>query len=433
MKTNYHPDALELNKILKEKSNTIYNLLSEKGKAIYFPKHGIVKQGKEAKNAKFNGSIGMAMENNGIPICLSSIQNTVSLTPEEIVPYAPSYGIPSLRKKWKELLLEKNPTLGQSISLPLITNGLTHALNITGFLFMNPGDNIILSNIYWGNYNLIYKSFYNTEFITFNTFKNGFDTKSFEKTIRSGKEKQIILLNFPHNPTGYTITEKEAATLKQIILNRAEKGNKLVIIFDDAYFGLVYEKNIIKESFFSHLYNLHENVLSVKIDGATKEYYAWGFRVGFITYNSKAMDKEAYTALEHKTAGVIRASISSVNRISQSLLINTLNTNNYKKEMQENFNLLQSRYLKVKKVLKSQEKKYNDLFTPYPYNSGYFMCLKIKDSIDTELLRKKLLQKYNIGLIAEDHYLRIAFSSLTENDIPEVFENIYKACEELDI
>jgi len=432
MKNRYHPEALELNQILNEKSHTVYSLLSDKGKSIYFPKHGIVKQGKEAKNASFNGSIGMAMENNGNPVCLTSIQNTVSLSPEDIVPYAPSYGIPELRKKWKELLFEKNPTLKDSISLPLITNGLTHALNIAGFLFLDPGDKIILSNIYWGNYNLIYKSCYNAEFITFNTFKNGFDTESFEKTLQTCTGKQIVIMNFPHNPTGYTITEQEAATLKQIILNSAEKGNKIAVILDDAYFGLAYEKNTIKESFFSHLYNLHENILSVKIDGATKEYYAWGFRIGFITYNSKSMDKETYTALEHKTAGVIRASISSVNRISQSLLINTLNTNNYKKEMQEKFDLLYSRYLRVKKILESREEKYNNFFTAYPYNSGYFMCVKIKDGIDTEALRKILLQKYDTGLIAEDKYLRIAFSSLNEKDIPQVFENIYKACEELD-
>ena len=48
-------------------------------------------------------------------------------------------------------------------------------------------------------------------------------------------------------------------------------------------FGLVYENGIFKESLFSKLADLHENVLAVKVDGATKEDYAWGFRVGFIT------------------------------------------------------------------------------------------------------------------------------------------------------
>ncbi|MFO7889553.1 MAG: aminotransferase class I/II-fold pyridoxal phosphate-dependent enzyme [bacterium] len=432
MKVTYHPEAEELNLILKQNCNSIYTLLSEKGKSIYFPKHGIVKQGKEAKNARFNGSIGMAMENHNTPICLTSIRKTISLPPADIVPYAPNYGLPELRNKWKELLFEKNPSLKGSISLPLITNGLTHALNITGFLFLNPGDRIIVSDKYWGNYNLIYSTCYNAEIVTFNTFHDGFDTENFEKILQTCEGKQIILLNFPHNPTGYTITEKEAKTLQKMILKSAEKGNKIVIILDDAYFGLVYEPGIIKESFFSYLCDLHENIITVKIDGATKEYYAWGLRIGFITFNAKSMDKKSYTALENKTAGVIRSSISSVNHISQSLVINALNTSNYKKEMQEKFNLLKSRYLKVKEILKSNEEKYKNLFTPYPYNSGYFMCLKIKDGINTEILRKLLLKKYSIGLIAKDNYLRIAFSCLAKEDIPEVFEKIYKACKELD-
>ncbi len=433
MKEKYHPEAEELNHILKQGCKPIYTLLSEKGKSIYFPKHGIVKQSKEAKNARLNGSIGMAMENNGTPLCLTSIKNKVLLPPEDIVPYAPNYGDPNLRKKWKELILKKNFLIKGSISLPIITNGLTHALNITGFLFLDPGDKIIVSDMYWGNYNLIYKTCYNADFITFSTFNNnGFNIDDFEKSLHTCKGKQIILLNYPHNPTGYTISHEEAKKIKQIILKSAEKGNKIAVILDDAYFGLVYEPEIMKESFFSYLSDLHKNILTVKIDGATKEYYAWGFRLGFITFNSKSMDKETYTALENKTAGVIRSSISSANRISQSLLINALNTTDYKKEMQNKFNLLKSRYLTVKEILKTKKEKYATLFTPYPFNSGYFMCLKIKDGIDTEILRKKLLEKYSIGIIAKDNYLRIAFSCLAEKNIPEVFENIYSACEELD-
>lgn len=432
MKVTYHSEAEELNLILKNNSTSIYKLLSEKGKSIYFPKHGIVKQSKEAKNAEFNGSIGMAMKNHDTPICLSSIKNMTSLPSSDVVPYAPNYGLPELRKKWKDLLYEKNPSLQGNISFPLVTNGLTHALNIAGFLFIDPGDKILVSDKYWGNYNLIYSTFYNADLVTFNTFKDGFDTESFRDKLYTSQGKQIILLNFPHNPTGYTITEKEAETLRKIILNSAKQGNKIVVILDDAYFGLVYEPKIIKESFFSYLSDLHENILTVKIDGATKEYYAWGFRIGFITFNAKSMDDKTYTALENKAAGVIRSSISSVNRIGQSLLIRALNTKNYKNEMQEKFDLLKSRYLTVKQVLKSKYEKYKKFFTPYPYNSGYFMCLKIKDGIDSERLRKKLLKDYSIGLIAKDNYLRIAFSCLAEKDIPEVFEKIYKACEELD-
>ena len=38
----------------------------------------------------------------------------------------------------------------------------------------------------------------------------------------------------------------------------------------------LYEEGIEKESLFTYLCDLHENVLAIKIDGATKEDYVWG-------------------------------------------------------------------------------------------------------------------------------------------------------------
>ena len=44
----------------------------------------------------------------------------------------------------------------------------------------------------------------------------------------------------------------------------------MVVIIDDAYFGLVYEEGVYTESIFVELANLSENVLAVKLDGPTK-------------------------------------------------------------------------------------------------------------------------------------------------------------------
>ena len=53
---------------------------------------------------------------------------------------------------------------------------------------------------------------------------------------------------------------------------------------DDAYFGLFYEETALKESIFTRLMDRHSNLLAVKLDGATKENFVWGLRVGFVTY-----------------------------------------------------------------------------------------------------------------------------------------------------
>ena len=70
-----------------------------------------------------------------------------------------------------------------------------------------------------------------------------------------------------------------------------------------------------------------------------------------------------------------------------------------------------------------------DEFTALPYNSGYFMCVKLKNK-DGESVRQILLDKYDTGVIAIGNILRIAFSSMKTEVIAEIFENIYKACKE---
>jgi aspartate/methionine/tyrosine aminotransferase len=427
--TSYHAEAKELNRLLKAANPNIYTLLSEKGRAIYFPKKGMLKQGADAKGKRINATIGMAIEDDNTPMRLSSIARNVPLEPEHAFPYASSYGIPELRKVWHKLIYEKNPSLKGKCSLSVVVNGITHGLSITGYLFVNPGDEILVSNIQWENYKLIFEHGYQARIRHFNTFKKGvYDLKSLEKELGKSTGRHILLLNFPHNPTGYTITEDEVKTLVEILKTHADKGHKMVVILDDAYFGLIYQNGIFRESLFPKIADLHENILVVKIDGATKEDYVWGFRVGFITYACKQIDAAGYSVLEDKTGGAIRGSISSASHISQSLLLRGIISSTYQEEKKKKYDLLKSRYSKVQEVLQSNKIKYSEFFSPLPFNSGYFMCVQLKKGIDAEKIRQELLNRHSTGVIAIGNLIRIAFSSVAEKDIPALFENLYHVC-----
>ena len=106
---------------------------------------------------------------------------------------------------------------------------------------------------------------------------------AFAAALEGGSSRKTVLLNFPNNPTGYTVTDAEAKEICETLKASAEKGNDIVVLLDDAYFGLIYEQGIYSESLFGLLANAHENLLAVKLDGPTKEDYVWGFRVGFMT------------------------------------------------------------------------------------------------------------------------------------------------------
>ncbi|MBN2422793.1 aminotransferase class I/II-fold pyridoxal phosphate-dependent enzyme [Candidatus Woesearchaeota archaeon] len=421
--------AEELNNIIEKNSKAVFNLLSEKGKAIFFPAKGILAQAAEAKGKKINASIGVAIEDDGTPMRLNSIASHIDLDPKDAFFYAPSFGKKELREAWKGMIFKKNPSLKAETSLPVVTNALTHGLSIIAYLFVDPGDKIILTDKFWGNYRLVFSNGFGAELDTFNTFtEKGFDIPEFEKKLSLGQGKKIILLNFPNNPSGYTPTKEEAEKIIEIIRERAEKGDRLLVILDDAYFGLVYENGVYNESLFSKLAGVHENVLAVKTDGATKEDYVWGFRVGFITYGIKKGNKELYNALENKTAGAVRGNISNASHLSQSLVLNAFTSQAYNSEKRQKFEILKSRYVKVKEVL--SDNKFAEYFKPLPYNSGYFMCIELEPGLDAEKIRKTLLGKYDTGVITFGNIIRIAFSSVSQDKIEKLFENIYNACKE---
>ncbi len=424
-----NPQAEELNKIIEAKSSVVFELLSERGKNIFFPKKGILGQTAEAKGTKINATIGAAIEDDGSPMRLEAIASKINMDPGLIFPYAPSFGRPDIRARWKKMIYEKNPSLASAeLSLPVVTNALTHGISMAGYMFLNPGDEVIVPDLFWGNYNLTLANAYGAILVKFNLFKNGaFDLEAFEAKLNEGGiGKKVMILNFPNNPSGYTPTVDEQKAIVEIIKTAAEKGNKIVTITDDAYFGLVYEEGIETESIFTPLCQLHENVLALKIDGATKEDYVWGFRVGFMTYGIKGGDAELYSSLEAKTAGAIRGNISNAANISQSLLLVAFNSPEYAAQKAAKYKIMKDRYEAVKKALSNE--KYKECFQAIPYNSGYFMCVKLVDGLDGEKIRKVLIEKYGIGLISLGNVLRIAYSAVAAQDVSEMFEGIYHAC-----
>ena len=432
--------ALELNEIIKKGNIHIFEMLSEVGKNLYFPK-GILSQSAEAKEKAhlFNATIGMATEKNRT-MYLPSVMNQIDgLEPEEALSYAPSFGSMPLRKAWQEALIEKNPSLAERhMSLPVVTCAITHGLSVVADMWVDPGDVMILPDKMWGNYNLIFTLRGGANMAHYTLFDgNGkFNLKGFEACLRSEakkKDKLIVLLNFPNNPTGYTISPSEGSEIATLLTDLAQDGKNIIAVTDDAYFGLIYEEDVLKESIFSNLSGRDPRLLAIKLDGATKEDYVWGLRIGFITYGA-CLEVEPgpfYDALERKTAGDVRGSISNASHLSQSLLLKSMQSGTYSAEKEEKYELLKGRALELKRVL--SDPKYGDAWDVYPFNSGYFMCLKLK-TVDAEPLRVHLLEKYGVGLIALGKQdLRVAFSCVEEQDVQRLFDTLLMAVKDLEI
>jgi len=134
--------------------------------------------------------------------------------------------------------------------------------------------------------------------------------------------------------------------------------------------------------------------------------------------------------LEQKTMGIIRATISSGPHPSQTLVLHALQSPDFAAQKEQKFNIMKTRANQAKDVLDSG--KYDDAWDYYPFNSGYFMCLKLK-SVHAERLRTHLLEKHGVGTIAlGEHDLRVAFSCIEAENIPELFDIIYQGVKELE-
>ena len=439
VKSFERPSALatELNEIIARENPQVLGMLSDFGKRIFFPK-GILAQAAEArqKGKRFNVTIGIAKEG-GQPMFLPSVMKQLpGLAPGEALPYAPATGRPELRKAWREGLLAKNPSLeGQSFSVPIVTAGVTHALSLAADLFVDKGDTILQPDKYWENYDLLFGVRYGARIETFPLFAagGGIDVAGLRKALerRRGQPKTVVAFNFPNNPTGYSIRKQEADGVVDVLLGAADAGTNLLVLCDDAYFGLFYDDDILPESLFARLAGRHERILAVKADGPTKEEYVWGLRTGMLTFGTKAnsSDEDLYRALEKKVAGAIRSAISSCSNLAQSVVAKAMAEPTFAEESRQKQKILEGRARKVKEVLASAD--FSDVWEAYPFNAGYFMCLKLTKA-DAETYRSHLLENHGIGVIADGaRDIRVAFAGVEEEEVPVLFETLARAAREL--
>ena len=439
MATPHHPLARELNEQLEKAAPEVLDMLSARGRRLYFPK-GILTQSAEADaHAHFlNATIGIATEGDG-PMHLPSLQSRLAgVAPADAYDYAPVAGRPELRRLWREKLLAENPSLaGKRFSEPIVTSAITHGLSLVGDLFVDAGDRLLLPDKLWGNYRLMYEVRYGAEIVTYPFFRAGhFDTEGFAAALAEqarGRSKLLVLLNFPNNPTGYTPTPAEGEAIVRALVERAERGSRIVAVLDDAYFGLFYHLGgtSLTESLFAPLANRHPNLLAVKLDGATKEFFAWGLRCGFLSFAAGSSDGADIVAevLEAKLKGAIRSGISSSPQLSQSLVEAALRSGAALEERGRKRETLCARAAKAHEVANAP--RFRESFEPYPFNSGYFMCLALR-GVDAERVRLRLLHEHGVGVIATSPSdLRIAFSCLELDEIEPLFELLHRSVQAL--
>jgi len=133
----------------------------------------------------------------------------------------------------------------------VVTNALTHGLAAVGDLFLDAGEEALSSDLMWENYNLSWETRIGARISTYPFFDRrltGFNQQAFTEALfaRRGK-KLVVALNFPNNPSGYTPTKAEAGAIVNALVAATEAGSKLVVVCDDAYYGMFFDDACEKE------------------------------------------------------------------------------------------------------------------------------------------------------------------------------------------
>jgi len=191
--------------------------------------------------------------------------------------YTASEGTLSYRKK----LTEYYNKLGYNITPDniLVTTGGSEAITIAMMTCLNPGDEVIIPEPFYANYNgfacqsdIIVKPI-------LSYIDNGFalpPISEFEKLITE-KTKAIIICN-PNNPTGYLYSREEMEALKELALKY-----DLYLFSDEAYREFCYDGRTFLSPM--HLSGLEDNV--IVMDTVSKRYSACGARLGCLITKNK--------------------------------------------------------------------------------------------------------------------------------------------------
>jgi aspartate aminotransferase len=197
----------------------------------------------------------------------------------KVVEYSNSEGMLIYRNGLVDYYASKS--ISVDVSDILITTGGSEALVFAFMTCFNPGDEIIIPEPFYANYNGFAVMAGVKVIPVMSEISNGFalpPIHAFESLITS-RTKGILICN-PGNPTGYLYSKDELIQLQDLVLRR-----DLYLIADEVYREFAYD-DVVPESIMS-LNGIENN--AIMIDSVSKRYSMCGARIGALITRNKSV------------------------------------------------------------------------------------------------------------------------------------------------
>ncbi|NBU05078.1 MAG: pyridoxal phosphate-dependent aminotransferase [Sphingobacteriia bacterium] len=300
-----------------------------------------------------------------------SFLNAVKNADIKVLEYSHSAGIESYRKKLCSYYQEFNILLDHNDIM--ITCGGSEAIEIALKTCFNLGDEIIIPEPFYANYNGFCKSADVIVKPIRSFIETGFALPAiseFEKAI-TVKTKGIMICN-PGNPTGYLYSKSELEALRDLV-----QKHDLFLLSDEVYREFCYDdKEYISVM---HLQEIENNV--ILLDSISKRYSACGARIGaMITKNKMVMA----AALKFAQA---RLSPPSYGQIGAEAALST---------PKSYFEDVKKEYVARRNFVIEALNKMEGVFCPKP--SGAFYCIAKLPIDNADKFCQWLLESFNYNM-----------------------------------
>jgi aspartate/methionine/tyrosine aminotransferase len=239
----------------------------------------IAERAEQAMSIKYN-TLVYELKKKGIKVLVMSLGEAffdvplysfAELPTSEIYHYSHSLGIPELRKKLADYFLKQYAIPLNADKEILITAGSKIAIYMALMAILDPGDEVVVQEPCWVSYPEQIRLAYGVP-VQIPYDKTIYD---YEKYITP--RTKAIIINNPHNPTGYVYTEKEIIYLLEL----AAKHN-VWLLSDEAYSDFVVDGKFISPGSIDK-----EKNHTIIFNSISKNFGISGWRLGYIISNEK--------------------------------------------------------------------------------------------------------------------------------------------------
>ena len=298
-------------------------------------------------------------------VAMNAVKN-IDLT---ILEYSHSAGNESYRKKLSAYYINQN--ISVNIENIIITTGGSEALMFAMGSTMDQGDEIIIPEPFYANYNGFSTASGVTVVPVISTIETSFAlpaVEDFEKLI-TPKTKAILICN-PGNPTGYLYSKEEIMKLAALV-----KKHDLFLISDEVYREFTYDGDIHYSVM--NVPGLEEH--AIMIDSVSKRYSMCGARIGCIVSKNKEV---MATAMKFAQA---RLSPPTIEQIASEAALDT---------PQSYFDEVISEYRERRDTLIEELNKIDGVIVSKP--KGAFYCIAQLPVNNADTFAQWLLESYDL-------------------------------------